>query len=308
MRVLVWHVHGSWMTAFLQGPHEYFIPTLPSRGPDGLGRARTWTWPQSAVEVTPSEASAMDFDAVVAQRPVELEHLIESWTGRRPVHELPVVYVEHNTPPHVGARHVSSGHRGVTVAHVTHFNACMWDCGDARTAVIEHGVVDPGERYTGELRRAVAVVNEPVRRGVMTGTDIIDRLRRDVPLDLFGMETSAAGGSGELTQDDLHTAMARRRVYLHACRWTSLGLSLVEAMTLGMPVVAVASTAVPESVPAEAGVVSTDTRRLRDGLCRFIHDGEAAQRAGRAARAHALQRFGLQRFLDDWSTLLESAA
>lgn len=34
--------------------------------------------------------------------------------------------------------------------------------------------------------------------------------------------------------------MARRRVYLHTARWTSLGLSLLEAMHLGMPVVAVA--------------------------------------------------------------------
>ena len=51
--------------------------------------------------------------------------------------------------------------------------------------------------------------------------------------------------------------MARRRVYLHPIRWTSLGLSLLEAMHLGMPVVALATTEVPEAVPPEAGVVST---------------------------------------------------
>ena len=45
MRVLLWHVHGSWTTAFVQGAHEYFLPVLPDRGADGLGRARTWRWP-----------------------------------------------------------------------------------------------------------------------------------------------------------------------------------------------------------------------------------------------------------------------
>ncbi|HEX3213832.1 MAG TPA: hypothetical protein VH016_14780, partial [Actinomycetota bacterium] len=45
VRVLLWHVHGSWTTAFVQGRHEYLLPVTPDRGPDGLGRARTWSWP-----------------------------------------------------------------------------------------------------------------------------------------------------------------------------------------------------------------------------------------------------------------------
>ena len=52
MKVLLWHVHGSWTTAFVQGRHEYLLPVTPDRGPDGLGRARTWDWPASAREVT----------------------------------------------------------------------------------------------------------------------------------------------------------------------------------------------------------------------------------------------------------------
>ena len=51
MRVLIWHVHGSWTTAFVQGRHTYLLPLMPGRGPDGRGRARTWAWPTAAVEV-----------------------------------------------------------------------------------------------------------------------------------------------------------------------------------------------------------------------------------------------------------------
>ena len=56
--------------------------------------------------------------------------------------------------------------------------------------------------------------------------------------------------------------MPRHRLYLHPYRWTSLGLALLEAMTLGMPVLALAATAAPEAVPPEAGVVSADVDRL----------------------------------------------
>jgi glycosyltransferase involved in cell wall biosynthesis len=98
--------------------------------------------------------------------------------------------------------------------------------------------------------------------------------------------------------------MARRRVYLHPIRWTSLGLSLLEAMHLGMPVVALATTEAPEAVPAEAGVISTRVDALADAARGFLADPEHAREAGRAARAAALERYGLARFLGDWDELL----
>jgi glycosyltransferase involved in cell wall biosynthesis len=102
----------------------------------------------------------------------------------------------------------------------------------------------------------------------------------------------------------MHTELARRRVYVHPVRWTSLGLSLLEAMHLGMPVVALATTEVVEAVPAEAGAVSTRPERLWATVREFLHDEDAARLAGKAARAAALERYGLERFLRDWDVLL----
>ena len=102
--------------------------------------------------------------------------------------------------------------------------------------------------------------------------------------------------------------MARRRVYLHPNRWTSLGLSLLEAMHLGLPVVALATTEVPEAVPIAAGVVSNRPDVLAAALRRFVDDPDAATVAGRAARQAALDRYGLRRFLQDWDRLLHELA
>jgi glycosyltransferase involved in cell wall biosynthesis len=170
--------------------------------------------------------------------------------------------------------------------------------------VIEHGIVDPGYRYSGDLARAAVVINEAARRGRVTGTDLLEPLGRDVPLDLFGMGAGAMGGIEDLPQERLHDEMARRRVYLHPVRWTSLGLSLIEAMQLGMPVVALATTEVVEAVPPEAGVVTNRMDVLADALRRLAHDPEEARRTGLAARSAALERYGLDRFLADWDELL----
>jgi hypothetical protein len=308
----LWHVHGAWTTAFVHGPHRYVVPVLPDRGPDGRGRAQTYAWPDTVREVPPEALADEPFDVVVLQRPHE-EALAEEWLGgRRPGRDVAAVYIEHNAPQGRinEMRHPVADRPDLTLVHVTHFNRLFWDAGTTRTRVVEHGIVDPGPRYDGGLPRAAVVVNEPVRRARVTGTDLLEPLAERVPIDVFGMGADAVGGTAidgidDLPQDRLHDEMARRRVYLHPIRWTSLGLSLIEAMHIGMPVVALATTEVVEAVPPEAGVVSNRIDVLGDALARLVGDeGEAAE-MGAAARRWALERFGLERFLADWEDVLE---
>jgi hypothetical protein len=317
MRILLWHVHGSWATAFVQGRHDYLIPVDAARSPDGLGRARTWDWPASAVEVPIERLDEADFDLVLLQRPHEYDY-VRTLTGRTPGIDVPAVYVEHNTP--LGAvpdtPHPMADVPGLRIVHVTGFNDLFWDCGTSRTAVIEHGIVDPGALWTGERESAAVVINEPVRRGRTVGTDLLPGFAAHVPLDVYGLDTAGLAGKlgisadrcrshGELPQSDMHREIARSRAYLHPVRWTSLGLSLIEAMTMAMPVVAVAATDAARAVPPGTGVVSTSLAELRDALSFYLRDREAARAAGAAARQAALERYGLGRFLSDWDALLD---
>lgn len=318
MKVLLWHVHGAWTTAFVHGRHRYLIPVLPDRGPFGRGRARTYRWPRSAVEVTPEQAARAEVDVVVLQRPEELEGLAERWLGgRRPGHDLPAVYLEHNAPQGriAGMRHLAADRPDLRLVHVTHFNDLFWDTGGTPTTVIEHGIVDPGYRYSGTVARAAVLINEPARRGRVTGTDLLDRLAAAAPVDLFGIGSEQVGDGdrvrahGDLPHDErLLDELAARRLYLHPVRWTSLGLSLLEAMQLGMPVVGLATTEVVEAVPPEAGVLSTSVDTLAGAASDLLADAERARLMGKAARAAALTRYGLPRFLREWDQLLEEVA
>ncbi|WP_018332731.1 glycosyltransferase [Actinomycetospora chiangmaiensis] len=321
LTVLHWHVHGSWSTAFVQGRHRYLLPTLPERGPWGGGRPAAWTWPDAALECSPDDlaARADEIDVVVLQRREEID-LVERWTGRRPGVDLPAVWLEHNTPrgDAPATRHPVAERDDIPVVHVTHFNALMWDCGRAPVRVVEHGVLDPGHRYTGELDRAAVVVNEPVRRHRVTGTDLLAGFADTVGLDVFGIGTERLPGAvdhpdvrvvGDLPQHRMHAELARRRVYLHPIRWTSLGLALIEAMMLGLPVVGLATAEAAVSVPSDAGVVATDLSVLHDALRTYRADPDLARVHGARAREIATTRFAVSRFLDDWDDVLaESAA
>jgi glycosyltransferase involved in cell wall biosynthesis len=284
------------------------VPVDADRSAWGRGRARTWDWPPTTVEVDAETARTVPVDVVVMQRPEELDGRVEDWLGgRRPGRDVPAVYVEHNAPQGRIAEmvHPAADRPDLTVVHVTHFNDLFWDCGSTPTVVIEHGIVDPGPRYTGELPRSAVVINEAGRRGRVTGTDLLDRFRHAGPLDLFGMGADRLGGIEDLPQHELHVELARRRVYVHPCRWTSLGLSLLEAMHLGMPVVALATTEVVDAVPPDAGVVSTSVERLVGAVRRLLSDPVEAVERGAAARRAALHRYGLCRFLSHWDALLE---
>jgi hypothetical protein len=301
MKIFGWHVHGSWMTAFVHGDHEYVVPVLPDRGGDGRGRAQTFTWPDNVIEVAPADLAQFKPDVVILQRSHEYE-LVRTWLGLTPGIDVPAIYVEHNAPQGAinAMRHPASEWDGVHVVHVTHFNDLFWDCGDRPTRVIEHGIVDPGYRYTGEVAACAVVINEPQRRARVTGTDLLSTFASHVPIELFGMGAGARGGYENLPQQRLHEEMARRRVYLHPVRWTSLGLSLIEAMHLGMPVVALATTEIPEAVPDGTGLISTNVRTLVESLERLLDNPERCRELGRNARSYARSRYGLERFLRDW--------
>ena len=317
MNILVWHHHGSWMTNFVRGRHTYVVPVVGDRGVDGRGRAMTWNWPDRVVERTPDELSETPIDVVIVQSPRELE-LAGQWLGgRRPGPDVPLVWLEHNAPQgRINEMcHPARDRDDVTIVHVTHTNALFWDTGRTRVEVIEHGVADPGYMYSGEVEASGVVINEPVRRCRVTGTDLLPRFGAAGSVELYGMGTErlhAALGRpswlrahGDVPQHAMHRSLAGCRCYVHPFRWTSLGLSLVEAMLLGLPVVALATTEVPAVVPPSAGVVSHDVDALVTAARRFQRDPVAAADVGRAGRAHALERFSLERFLSDWDQLLE---
>jgi hypothetical protein len=315
MKILMWHVRESWATAFVNGLHDVVVPVTPDRGEDGRGLPDTYLWPPNVTEMPPEQLRDEAFDMVILQRPVEMA-LVQQWLGRRAGVDIPAVYVEHNTPrtSPTGSRHLLADQAMIPIVHVTHFNALMWDNGTAEVHVVEHGIPDPGPRYSGMLPRASYIVNEPIRRGRVTGGDLVGRVADVAHVDVFGIGSAPLTstrhvhdviGHGAVPHDAMLSMLADRRVYVHLCRWTSLGLSLLEAMYLGMPVVALSVTETPEALAGSAAVVSNDMARLKEAVREVVHEPELAAEMGRRNRAHVETRYSLPRFHADWDRVLK---
>ena len=309
LRILTWHVHGNYLWYLSHVPHDIFLPVKPGRPPGYGGRGATFRWPDNVHEVPVEDVPGLELDCVLSQSN-------DNW--RRDREEIlspaqlarPAVHVEHDPPREspTDTRHPIDD-PDVLLVHVTAFNDLMWDSGRTPTRVVEHGVVVPeGVRYRGELDRGVVVVNGLRRRGRRLGADIFERARREVPLDLVGMFAGELGGIGEVPPPDLAAFVARYRFFFHPIRYTSLGLAACEAMMVGMPIVALATTEM--STVIESGVsgwIDTDVGRLIERMRDLLADPGEARRLGEGARRTALERFSIGRFVADWDAALREA-
>jgi len=306
LRVLTWHVHGNYLYYLTQAPHEFHVVTKLGRPPGYAGRAGVLPWGPNVHEVPAHEVALRDFDVVVYQQRSHWEDdrlTLLSEAQRR----LPRVYIEHDPPQEApfAQRHWVDD-PGALLVHVTPFNALMWDSGATPTRVIEHGVVVPEDaRYRGETARGITVVNHLRQRGRRLGADIFEAVRECVPLDLVGMDAQSLGGLGEIPNTQLASFVANYRFFFNPIRWTSLGLAIVEAMTVGLPIVGLATTELASVIhDGENGFVDTRVDRLVECMRALIADPKLARHLGEAARRTACERFGIERFAHDWDLAL----
>ena len=311
LRILTWHVHGNYLYALGHVPHDFIVPGLPG-GPPGYGAlGPRIPWTANLTQVPAQELRSLRFDCVLYQSRQNLAdaRLLLGDEQRA----LPCAYLEHNPPePHpTDTVHPFRHDRGLLV-HVTPFNAAMWDSGGMPVRVVEHGVPPPAVDYDGSLARGITVINHLASRGRRLGLDLFEAVRARTPLDLMGMGSEALGGLGEVPNMEVGARLAQYRYFFSPIRYASLGLSLVEAMLCGVPVLGFATTELPMVIKSgENGYVDTRPDRLAAAARELLARPELARAWGAAGKETALRRFGMGRFVSDWidvfDTILEAA-
>jgi glycosyltransferase involved in cell wall biosynthesis len=302
LRILTWHTHGAYLYYLSQAPHDFYVVSKPGRPPGYGGRCGHLPWGANVHDLPVEEAKRQALDVILFQD--DAQYLEDQYRFLSPEQQrLPRIYLEHDPPREnpVDARHVVTD-ENVLLVHCTAFNRLMWDSARVPTRVIEHGVVAPQAAYTGELERGLVVINHIRRRGRRLGFDVFEQARKELPLDLVGMGAEEAGGVGEIQHSELAAFAARYRFFFNPIRYTSLGLAVIEAMMIGMPVVALATTEMPTVIrDGENGLIDTEAARLVEGMKALLKDPAEARRLGRAAQRTAHERFNIERFAAEWS-------
>ena len=310
LKILTWHTHGSYLYYLTRAPHEFYVLSKPGRPPGYAGRAGRWPWGDNVHDLPAEAAQRQELDCIVFQDDAQYftdQYELLSSAQRR----LPKIYLEHDPPQgHPTDTLHPADNSDVLVVHVTPFNALMWSHALSPTRVVEHGVVPPGDVvYRGDLERGIVVVNHLRRRGRRLGFDVFERVRSRVPLDLVGMGAEEVAGLGEVRHDELSALAARYRFFFNPIRYTSLGLAVIEAMMVGLPIVGLATTEMATAVENDrCGYVDTNVDRLIERMEYLLRNPGDARRLGENARRYANERFNIGRFVADWNAVFAEVA
>jgi len=303
LKILTWHTHGSYLYYLTQVPHEFYVLSKYDRQPGYSGRFGHFPWGDNVYDLPVEEAKNQQLDCILFQDDAQFfrdQYQFLSESQRR----LPRIYIEHDPPRDnpTDTRHPLDD-PNVLLIHVTPFNALMWDSGRTPTQVIEHGVIPPRNvSYGGEFDRGIVVVNHLAKRGRRLGADVFTRVRKEVPLDLVGMGAEELAGLGEVQHAQLPSFTARYRFFFHPIRYTSLGLAVIEAMMVGLPIIGLATTEMPTVIDNDvSGYVDTDIDHLILRMKELLVHPSKARQLGEMAKRCAYERFHIQRFVRDWS-------
>jgi glycosyltransferase involved in cell wall biosynthesis len=300
LKIFTWHIHGSYLFYLSQGDYDIYIPVSNERSEGYYGKGTTFPFGPNVHEVPEDEVKNLDFDCILFQSKKNYQ-TDQFQTLTLEQRDLPKIYLEHDPPREhpTDTKHVVDD-PDVLLVHVTHFNSLMWDNNHTPMKVIDHGVIVPDIPYSGETQRGIVVINNIEKRGRRLGLDIFLEARKHIPLDLVGMGAEELG-LGEVPHTKLPEFISKYRFFFNPIRYTSLGLSVCEAMSLGVPVVGLATTEMATAIRNEVtGFVHTDLSYLIEKMKLLLTDKDLAFKMGQEGKKYASERFNIKRFTNDW--------
>jgi glycosyltransferase involved in cell wall biosynthesis len=200
--------------------------------------------------------------------------------------------------------------------------------------VVPHGVAPllASQAVKGSQQQVLCVGSASPRKGVALFLEVADRVAREVPTVQFlwvGKDTPTAPGGRtwatyrreqypylnnvsfieSVADDGLAKAYAQSCVYLCTSVYESFGLTLVEAMHAGLPVIAPSTPAISELVVnRRTGLLYSpgDARQLAEHLVGLLFDRAAARDLGLAGRARAETHYSVEQMATMMRNIYES--
>jgi len=151
-----------------------------------------------------------------------------------------------------------------------------------------------------------AVWNYP-QRNQICGFDIYKEVTKGLKTNPWGDSPGFSKNADNINH--LRELYRHASVFLNSTLWSTTPFGLLEAMSVGCPVVTTATTAMPEFIEDGInGFITNDPEIMHERLKQLIDDPVLGKKLGDAGRQTIIEQFGEKRFLDEWDTVLQKVA
>ncbi len=212
-------------------------------------------------------------------------------------HTLPWPDWDESTTKQIG--HLPCNHN----IFVANFSVGAWhhDKDDPDVQVIRHGMdTDYWNGWVGGDGAIMTAVWDYINRDKICGFSLWKEVTKDLKVNPWG-ETPNLSKMAD-NSDHLRDLYRNASVFLNTTLWSSCPFSLLEAMSVGCPIVTTATTSIPEFIKnGKNGFITNDPKTMRSMLLDLINDKDMALEIGAEGRKTVLEHFGQQQFLDEWN-------
>lgn len=303
LKIFTWHVHGAYLFYLSHIDHDIYIPAGDGR----LGKVGAIANRGNVYEIPVERIRHSHFDCILFQsKDAYVQDQYKIFSEQQL--ELPKIYLEHDPPREHPTDTKHFVDKSDFLVHVTHYNSLMWES-SAQSQVIEHAVLIPELLPVGGNGRGITVINNLRNRGRRLGCDLFLKARSQTPIDLIGMDAQSLGGLGEIFFHELPSFLSHYRYFFHPVRYTSLALALLEGMSVGLPVIGLATTELPAVIQNNySGYLSNNLDDLIFVIEELNQYPQLARQWGQAARRVVEERFNIHRFVREWNDLFNLVA
>lgn len=313
LKIFTWHIHGNYLYYLSQIKScDFYIPYLNNNVSGYRPLGDSFRWGENIHEVPVENVKELDLDLILFQSNYPSFNIFKKdrfTIFSKNQQELPKIYLEHDPPRKhpTDTKHIVDD-PNILIVHVTNFNNLMWDNNNSETRVIEHGVtLSKKVPYKGDLERGVVIVNNLKKRGRRLGLDIYKTVKKEIPLDLIGMNSKELGGVGDISYDRMPDFLSRYRFVFYPIRYTSLGLSLCESMMVGLPVIGLGTTELVTVIKnGVSGFIDTDVNSLIKKMKFLLDNKNYAEKLSIEVKKVAEKRFNIERFINEWEQVFNN--
>lgn len=247
----------------------------------------------------------VDFDCVLAQCNGHFQFLQPL---ARELH-LPIIKLEHTLPvPEWPISYLEQfkNMRGDINLFISEFSRAKWGWSENEADVIHHGIDTEifNDFDLPRIPRVLSVCNDWINRDWCCGFNIWKNSMEGLPVFPVG----ATPGLSEPAKDveELVNFYNTSQVFVNTSLISPVPTALLEAMSCGCACVTTNTCMIPEIVvDGHNGFLCSDTQSLREKTELCLSDPDLCKQLGQNARQTVIDKFGMDKFVNNWNNILQ---
>lgn len=218
------------------------------------------------------------------------------------------IHIDHTMPPPNWTAKTIERSNKIAVhkkIFITEFNLKAFGGDPTKDIVLPHGI--DTSVYTGFKPASepfgVSVVNLFPQRNIFCGWDLWKSVAEKRKIKLIG-ENPGMSESAKSTAD-LVSQLSSARYFLNTSQWSPVPLSLLEAMSVGLPIVSTSKQEIPQIIQHGVnGFLADSSEDIIKYIDILSNDMDLATKMGAAARQTIIDRFNIDQFIEKWNDVL----